>query len=422
MTLEKRRLRDLQRVDALGATYDRGNYSVGGERAHWIPYEWLWGAGYLTLDGGRLILTEKGERTVSEPVEREWLLNVGVVAPKTPTVRLPENARSDVYAYERALGRVTPHEHGDDELFLEDVHRLAAVRRHVDEDRIWLRTPERVFNLASGEEFTGDLSTLFRWGPLSRAEESRAPIETEVAAADYHRYPFFHRHAGRKTALADATTESLLAAIEEVAPASGKVVVKVTRRKYAVVTLDVTDGARDALYDSDALMGSLMHLEGDRDAYLVQEHVDMTFERRVFVVDHHTVESAGCVEEYHPYSRVTASDPRMRRRRRRGGTDPDVIWAEEQTKRLMNFAREVAREVKQSPWRRKLTEYVLDVALGPDGEPLIVELNGIRNCGLYASDHGHVVRTLTMRADIWGKAPHARPRATVEHGQGEEGR
>lgn len=135
----------------------------------------------------------------------------------------------------------------------------------------------------------------------------------------------------------------------------------------------------------------------------------MTFEYRVFVVDHLTVDAAGAVEEYHPYSRVKGRDPRMRRRR--GIEDPDIIWAEGHANRLSEFSREVAQEIQRSPWRKKLTEYVLDVALGPEGEPLIVELNGIRNSGLYASDPAHVVYCLTRRLDVWGKAPHARPRA-----------
>ena len=412
MTLEKRRFRDLQRVDQLGATYVKGRYTVGGEPAHWIPYEWLWGAGYLTLEGENLVLSEKGERTVAQPPEREWLLNVRLIAPKSRTFDLPSAARSDLFAYEGALGRVTESEHGDDELFLEDVARFAGVLKHVDHDRIWLRTPERIFNLATGEDFTGDPSTLFRWGPLSRDEEKRNPHPVEARASDYHRLNVFHRYAGRKIALADANIESLLSAIEEVAPPSGKVVVKVTRRKYTVETLDVTGGARDALYDSDALMGSLMHLEGDRDAYLVQEHVDMTFERRVFVIDHNPVSSAGCVEEYHPYSRVSHGDPRMRRRR--GVGDPDIIWAPEQTKLIMDFARNVAREIKGSYLSGDLTEYVLDVALGPDGQPLIVEFNGIRNSGLYASDPAHIVYCLTQRPDVWSRAPHARPRILAE--------
>nr|WP_254788555.1 hypothetical protein [Arthrobacter sp. ok909] len=33
----------------------------------------------------------------------------------------------------------------------------------------------------------------------------------------------------------------------------------------------------------------------------------------------------------------------------------------------------------------ELTDYVIDVALNADGEPLIVELNSLLNSGLYAS-------------------------------------
>lgn len=412
MSLEKRRFRDLQAVDRLGATYKAGKYTVGGEPAHWIAYEWLWGAGYLTLDGEDLVLTERGEKAVSEPEEREWLLTITGRPPKTSQPRRGAASEGDVWAYERVLGRTQESDAGDDELFLEDVARLASVRRFVDDDRIWVRHAGRVFNVGNGAEFVGEESALFRWGPMSRAESALNPIPSEQVADRYHELPMFERHAGRKLAVADATIESLVEAIREVAPASGKVVVKATRAKYALERLNVTDGIERALFDSDVLTLALMHLDGDRDAFLVQEHIDMTFERRYFVVDHLTVTSAGAVEEYTPYDRVVPhSDPRTRRRR--VVSDPDIIWAPEQTKVLSDFARQVAQEVKSSPWRKQLTEYVLDVALGPDGKPVIVEFNGIRNSGLYAADYDSVIRALTARRDVWGKAPHARPRATA---------
>lgn len=411
MSLEKRRARDLQRVDQLGARCISGTYLIGGEPARWQPYEWLWQAGYLERAGEALVLTEKGERTVADPVEREWLLTVTLRPPRSAVHTLPEAAAKDIYAYRRAVGPVHPSADGDDQLFLEDVARLAAVRTYVDEDRIWLRAGHRIFNLATGEDFTGEESSLFRWGPVSPAEEALTPIPAEEAASTYHRLATFHHHAGRKTALAIAEFDALATAIKEVAPPSGKVIVKVTRPKYAIVTLDVSDGVYEALTESDALMGALMHLDGYRDAFLVQEHVEMTFERRFFVVDHLAVTSAGCIEEYHPYSRVTRhSDPRMRRRR----GDSDIVWAEQQTALLNDFARTVARDIKQGPWRDKLTEYVLDVALGADDKPLIVELNGIRNAGLYAADYGNVIQVLTDRSDVWGRAPHARARTKVD--------
>lgn len=412
MSLEKRRFRDLQAADRLGATYKAGKYTLGGEPTHWIAYEWLWGAGYLTLNGEDLVLTERGEKAVSEPEEREWLLTITGRVPKTSNPRRRSATQVDVWAYERVLGRPQESDTGDDELFLEDVARLASVRRFVDDDRIWVRHGGRTFNVGTGLEFTGDESSLFRWGPMSRADSALNPIRSEQVADHYHQLPMFQRHAGRKLVVADATIESLVDAIRQVAPASGKVIVKATRAKYALERLDVTEGIERALFDSDALTLALMHLDGDRDAFLVQEHIDMTFERRYFVVDHLTVTSAGAVEESTPYDRVVShSDPRTRRRR--GVNDLDIIWASEQTTVLSDFARQVAHEVKASPWRKDLTEYVLDVALDSDGNPLIVEFNGIRNSGLYAADYDRVIRVLTERRDVWGHAPHARPRETA---------
>lgn len=408
--LATHRVRDLQRVDHLGGILTDGRFVVGGKEANWHAYEWLMTAGYLTLEGTRLVATPRAERLLANPAEREWVLTVRFISPVTPIHQLPEAARADIYAYERATGRVTTSEDGEDELFLEDVARFAAVRAHVDEDRIWLRCRNQIVNLATGELFTGDESTLFRWGPLSRQEEALSPLAVEQAASNYHRLPVFHSNAGRKLALADATIESLAAAITKVSGPSGKVVVKVTRRKYAMFVLDLNEhpDVETALYASEELGLSLMHLEGDRDAYLVQEWVEMTFERRYFVIDGIIATSAGCIDEYTPYDRVvTHSDPRMRRHR----GEPDILWAVQETEQLTAFVRRLTRELRDV---KTLTEYVIDVAIGPNGQPLIIELNAIRNSGLYAADYSRVIRLLTERQTVWARAPHARPRATVD--------
>lgn len=425
---DKHRLRDLQAVDRLGATLIGGVYALGGGslrsdnpldckllQMKSLHLEWLHEAGLLTWDPrtGQLAPSERGEASLADTGEREWVVTVRLLPPVTDVHRLPEAARSDIYAYERATGKVTPSETGDDELFLEDVHRLASVRKHVDEDRIWLRAGTRVTNLATGEEFTGDLDNLFRWGPLSRDDENLWPHPVEALAGRYADLTPFTRNAGRKVKLVSGDRADLIAAIDEVRGPSGKVVVKVNYRKYAIFTLDLSEhpSTDAALWAEEDLGWTLIHLEGQPDSFLVQEHVEMTFERRYFVVDHIAVASAGCVEEYHPYSRVGVRfDPRARRHRHAG---EDIIWADRQAEALNAFAREVVAEFKRSPWGSTLTEYVLDVAFGPDGSPLVVELNGIRNSGLYASDHGAVIQRLTDRRDVWGKAPHARPRATA---------
>lgn len=416
MTLEKRRLRDLQMVDQLGATLVAGTYCIDGVPVPWQPYEWLLTAGYLARDGVQLVLTERGERAVAEPAEREWVVSVRVVSPVTDVYRLPTKARGDVYAYEQATGKVKADPFGDDELFLEDVARLAAVRKTVDHDRIWLEQNGTITNFATGEQYSGDPERLFRWGPLSRNDEMLRPLAVENLATNYHRLPIFHRNAGRKVALADGTLESLEAAIAEVAPESGQVVVKVNRRKYGIETIDIRGGITNAIFQSEGLPGTLMHLEDVPEAFLVQEHVEMTFERRYFVVDGIAVTSAGCIEEYTPYDNLGMQhDPRARMHRGRR----DITWAVEETEKLTAFVHDITRELRRSETWKKMTEYVLDVALGPDGEPLIVEFNAIRNSGLYACQPQLITRMLARRDDVWGQAPHARPRATVDTGTGE---
>ncbi|QOT19325.1 hypothetical protein [Paenarthrobacter sp. YJN-5] len=62
---------------------------------------------------------------------------------------------------------------------------------------------------------------------------------------------------------------------------------------------------------------------------------------------------------------------------------------------LTNFARNaidaLALEVPA------LTDYVIDVALGPGEKPLIVELNSLLNAGLYASEPGRVAEAMAAR-------------------------
>lgn len=418
--LPKHRYRDLQAIDQLGAgRTSEGEFTIGGQpvrsfNSHGcggadltgLHIEWLWAAGYLEQVGEQLVLTDKAERVLVNPVEREWLYSVRPVVPKTHLQGRPRNP-DDVYLHSRHFGFPSPQPDGDDELYLEEVARFAAVARHVDNDRIWLDRDGVITNLVTGEEYTGDRRALFPWGMRTRQQEAFYPVAADRSADSYFRKPVFLRHAGRKVKVVDASYQSLVSAIHEVAGDSGKVVVKVARPKYGITTLDVTGGVEAAVDGDELLMGALVHLEGDWEAFIVQEHVEMTFERRFFVVGKIALTSAGCIEEYTPFERIGQHDPRMRRHR----SDEDIIWATEQTKRLDDFASRIARKVQWTPG--DLTEYVLDVAFGPDGEPLIVEFNSIRNAGLYATSPDTVVRNLTARPDVWGKAPHARPRVTA---------
>jgi len=409
--LPKDRLRDLQAADTLGATYrvdeNRvGRFRLGDQEVPFQRYEWLWVAGYLELDGDRLVPTEKAEKLLSNPQEREWLYSVAGVRPARNLRDFPEKARVAARDYDRKVGipKTGPE---DDELFLEEVARFTAVADQVDNDRIWLNRDGAITNLATGEPFTGDRDALFPWGAQPRLDETCHPVAADRFADRYYHWPVFTRYAGRKVRVVDADEGQLLAACEQVAGEDGRVVVKVTRPKYGMTTINVRHSVAHAIVEDDLIMGALMHLDGTKDAFLVQKHIEMQFERRFFIVDGLAVASAGCIPAYTPFDRLAPHDPRMRRHRRDG---EDIIWAPEQTKTLHDFADRIATELRHSG---NLSEYVLDVALNRDGNPLIVEFNGIRNAGLYASDPHWVVRALLRRDDVWGRAPHARPRATV---------
>ncbi|SDH53756.1 ATP-grasp domain-containing protein [Microbacterium sp. 77mftsu3.1] len=410
---DKERLRDLQAIDRRGSSRaPRATMS--------LREEWLWTAGLVTFDKstGNLIPTERGEAILDDTGEREWLYSVRPVTPKTPVPRFSSLSHA-VWDYERRLGKLPDaSDDGDDEVFREEIARFRALLSIVDNDRIWInRSGGRpIVNLITGEEFAGERDELFEWGMRSNQDTALHPLAAEQKADSYftHHIGFTEQCAGRKIVHADATLDSLTDALRRVAEVSERAFIKGTRLKSGITTLDLT-GVTDyedyeALILSDPfLAGELMYRDGDRWAFLVQEWVDMTFERRFFIVDGITVAHAGCIEEYTPFDHLKGvEDCRMKRHR----SDTDILWAAAETKLLGDFARQVGKGIYDRD--KAMSEFVLDVAIGPDGQPLIVELNGIRNAGLYASSPGRVIDLLARRRDVWSKAPHARPRRKVQ--------
>ena len=124
------------------------------------------------------------------------------------------------------------------------------------------------------------------------------------------------------------------------------------------------------------------HFEDVENAGIIQPVVDMEYEYRCIFIDGQLVTGAGCIEEFTPYNRLSygqAFDPQLRQRRHEG---TPVVIDRARTDTLVTFAREsLAALVKEDP---RLNEGTIDVALDKDGKPLIVELNGAPNYGLYA--------------------------------------
>lgn len=138
---------------------------------------------------------------------------------------------------------------------------------------------------------------------------------------------------------------------------------------------------------------------GDRaDAFIAQEWVPMMFEYRLFVVDGEVVTGAGCIEENTPLDNRAQFDSAVREHR---AAQSPVVDRPEAVAAMVRFGQAVAVEIAaENP---AMTQYVMDVAIGADGMPLIVELNSLLNSGLYASDPRLVTAAMAARV---GTAPH----------------
>lgn len=129
----------------------------------------------------------------------------------------------------------------------------------------------------------------------------------------------------------------------------------------------------------------VMRFEGDRNALLVQDAILMTHETRYFIVDGVPVSGAGCVEAHTPLDRdpnlvVGVTHSVFEEKRNDGVVIQDAAAAAALDEAARVFARQLHQEVPDMRF------VVMDLALGADGQPLIIELNPYQNSGLYAND------------------------------------
>ena len=232
---------------------------------------------------------------------------------------------------------------------------------------------------------------------------------TMRAANAYARYNAFASRAGRRVALCDLAgagqagdlvqagdpgeLSGTLAAWAAKGPVDALVKI-VCRTKYAApapVRLPRGAGLDQAQRAvMDALGYALAHLEGERGAVLLQDRVEMQDEYRVFVVDGVPVTGAGCIEAFTPCDRLpgTIFDPRVEGVRGSGQVREDHT----RIAGYRAFAAEAAAALAaEAP---DLRDFTLDLATGPDGQPLIVELNPTVTSGLYASRIDRLVQAI----------------------------
>lgn len=227
-------------------------------------------------------------------------------------------------------------------------------------------------------------------------------LDQEDKANHYAETRAFARHAQRRFVLADMPGEPagpmpFVDAHQAMLGFAGtRVVVKQTRPEKAspATPLDLPAGLTDVAASRllfDAFEWNLVRYEGLQRALLVQEHVPMAFETRLFVVGGQVVAGAGCVEAHTP---LDAEDgcivsPFLEAQRNQGPVLPQPHTRD----LLLAFGQQVADELAGEG----LTDCTLDVAMGPQG-PLIVECNPCRKAGLYATPVRRLVQAILARA------------------------
>lgn len=220
-----------------------------------------------------------------------------------------------------------------------------------------------------------------------------------------NRYPelvAFAENAGRRFLIVDMPGEPEdpgNAACPEAALlgfAGKRVVVKQTRPAKAFpatpvdVPADITADQASSFYFG-VFDWHLARYEGAAKALLLQDHVVMGFETRLFVVGGQVVAGAGCVEAHTPLDADSGFVSSFLEARRNQGP---VLTHPHTRDVLVDFGRRVAAEAA----KEGLTDFVLDVALGRDG-PLVVEFNPGHNAGLYATPVQPLVRAILARAE-----------------------
>lgn len=329
-----------------------------------------------------------------------YMVRPGVEAPDANDLAAHEQLklRELVQMWEEVVGvDVAAGPAGDREDFFEPSLELEAVLRRYGRERVWLRSAgtSSVRNAATGK--LRDLSYCEHMPLLGPVESSdRTPPRSEKLANDYMRLETFRDLAGRQCTLTTYNPDAgdshpdLLETVRHFhARDHRKLVIKTRAMKKGLWKLDLPDDEDLAVAHVDEQLGwTAVHYEARPGAFLVQEHIPMTYEYRVFVINHALVTGAGCIEEFMPMDRSAtgAFDAQMRKCR----TAMDPVVGEPGIAQLYrDFAREVADRIcVESP---EMRHYVVDLALDGYGKPVIVEFNGFRNSGFYANDVGLIV-------------------------------
>lgn len=338
-----------------------------------------------------------------------WLVSIvarPIAAPRPASRRTRERFDELLALWKNHIPATDGDGEGDYEDFVEQAFRLEAALDAFGADNVWLVTSlntKTAVNACTGEARpVADLQHLPRYGVQPNRYHQEIDMEQAHLAGAYYRYEAFRSRAGRRLAVCGFGLEGRGTELGEVlagwsAEGVRKVFAKSVEAKLFAFGTDLPEGFRAEQAGSlmyQELDCGAMWLDGLPEAIIAQEFVTMEYEYRVFVVDNAVTTAAGCIEEFTPLDNQGDRFDNQLRRNRAARTP--VAAQPPMAAFLLDFARDAVDALTlEVP---ELTDYVIDVALGPDGAPLIVELNSLLNSGLYASRPGLVSRALVVTA------------------------
>lgn len=228
-------------------------------------------------------------------------------------------------------------------------------------------------------------------------------LEEAQLAATYYTLSAFRRNAGRRTALCaipmdedecDNSVFDVVADWTRQAPLAAMIKV-VYSSKYGIVPANfpakcTPRQALEVLFD--ALEFAVAHLEGLPGTLLLQDRIPMQHEYRIAVIDGRPVAGAGCIERFTPLNNTGVRfDPQTEEIRNNGRIqeNPELV------DRYVEAAHRIAQEISDE--QPCLRDYTLDLAVRPDGEIVVIELNPTLNFGLYAMDFSAVLEAVAAR-------------------------
>lgn len=306
--------------------------------------------------------------------------------------------------WEKHVGPVPMSEYGDFEDFFEQAVRLDAAVKNVSLPGLWLTVNggKEAKNLESGETQPSDkFKNSPHYGLVSNEDFlfNDAPHVVRDAQVDkYWQWDTFQRFAGR-----DVIPTGFGASIQgrdimnEIfslyQQGVDRFFIKETKTKAGLWVIELSENLTyEEVYKAvdEELEWSLIRNEDKENCFLVQPYMYMRNEYRFFVVNNTFVTGAGCVEEFTPLDNQTQFDNRMREHR---NWQNELVKAQpELLSKYIKFAENVVENLASE--KPEIGSYVLDVAVGVDKQPMIVEFNSLLNSGLYASQPSRVVAAL----------------------------